>query len=177
MNRSKKLIRNVIFIGIILFGLYYFLGFYISKETCIRHVVRGMYGKESEMVMEFYDENRCFTILTDKEKEHLSIVGTNRFGFLYQAAVGASYVGHEIDKEECIDVTSVAGSEIGRMIVVMRNDENVARVVAEYENGEMQVFEEWNEEFSGVLRKEADWWPGVYKAYDSEGQFLGSIRY
>ncbi len=177
MSRSKKLIRNTIFIGIILCGFYYFGGFYISKETCIQQIVKGLYGNETEVVMEFQDKNKCFTILTDEEKESLSIVGTNQYGFLYKAAIGASYVGHEIVKEEHIDVTSIAGSEIGRVIVVVRNDERVAKVVAEFENGETQVFEEWNQGFSTVLLEEANWWPGVYKAYDSEGQLLGNIRY
>lgn len=175
MKRGKKLIRNVSIIAILLFLFCYFGGYFISKEACIVDSLRGLHRNERDIAMELTMGNRSYTVVTDMEEKVYSIIGTKRIGFLYHTA--NSYTGHEIKEEECIDISGMYSSEIGSLIFVHRNDERIARVEMDLEDGSVISLDEWENDFTGIILEEKEWYRGTYKAYDASNQLIGEVYY
>lgn len=175
MKRGKKLLINVSIIMVILLGIYYFGGYYISKEQCITETLRALYAYEKDVIMEFEHNNRSYTLLADADQKTYSIVGTRKIGFLYHT--DSSSTGFQIKEEHGIDVFGMYNNEIGTVIFVYRNDKSIAKVDAELENGDVIMLNEWKSDYVGFLLEDSEWLNGTYKAYDDSNQLIEEVCY
>ena len=82
MKKGKKLLINIFLISIILLFLFYFGGYYISKDQCIKESLRGLYAKETEIIMELKRGNRYRILVADTDNKTHSIIGVKKLGFL-----------------------------------------------------------------------------------------------
>lgn len=176
MKRGKKLAINLTLILGILLYIYYFGGYYISKQQCVLETMRGLYGTETKEVMELRQGNHIFTIMADEAGESFSIVGTKKIGFLYRT--GSSSVGVKIDKERAIKVSGMFSSDWGGVVVIYRNNPEVVRVEVEMKDGERHTITEWQENFAGFfVHSKREWYPGPYKAYNAAGELIEEVEY
>lgn len=175
MKRSKKLFTNTTLILLFLAIIYYLGGFYLSKEQCILETIRGLYGTETEMVMELTNHNRTITLMTNVEEKTISIVGTKKIGFLYQT--DSSFIGNTIDEEHTIDISGKYDNDVGMAIFIYRNDKSICRIELSLDSGNTIVFNEWQKDFTGCLIETTDWQNGTYKAYDSNGTLIEEVYY
>ena len=175
MKRNRKLVRNSILIGIMFAFIYYFGGFFFSKEECVYDTIRALYGKETEIVYEFNHGNKYITIVTTPNEDTMSIVGTKRVGFLYQTA--SSSTGQIINKEKSIYITGMWSSDYGQALVVHRNLENISKVIVDLNDGNQIIFDEWNHNFAGEIVKNENWAQGIYRVYDENNQLIEEFEY
>lgn len=175
MNRNRKLIKNSCIIFVILFIIYYFGGFYFSQEKCIIDSNKALHAKETEIIMQFENNNHYRTLMTDKDKSVMGLVGTQKIGFLYTTDSGSH--GQVIDKDNSIDITGSYSRELGFIIVVYRNISTVSKVVVELEDGSEFVLSEWKDNFSGILLDKDDWLNGIYKVYNANNELIEEIEY
>ncbi|MBQ8803946.1 MAG: hypothetical protein IJZ53_09945 [Tyzzerella sp.] len=177
MKRGKKLLINASIIAIILFGLYFFSGFYFSKEKCILETMRALYGTERNVVAEYECDDAIITLLTDEEKETYSIVRTKKFGFLYQR--GSAQIGLKMRDKECVGIAWMSVNENEGMLVIYRNDKAVDKVEVSLSDGREFVLEEWEQDFSTLLIEMdiGGFKRGTYKAYDASNQLVGEVYY
>ena len=176
MNRVRKLILNTLVIICVLFLIYYFGGFYFSKETCDLHTMRSLYVNETTYIMEFSNSNYTKTIYANPEEKTMSIVGSKRIGFWHQTA--SSSTGHKIDMNTKLDTFGSYSRDFGGMItVVYRNDSAIDKVEVCYNDGFCVVLDDWKQDFAGVFIKNKMWQNGIYKAYDNQGNLIAEISY
>lgn len=175
MKRNRKLIRNSVLIAIFLFFIYYFGGYYLSKEQCILETMRGLYANESEKILELENGNRSFTLMADEDEKTYSLIGTRKIGFLYRTA--SSSVGITIREENKIHISGLYNSDSGMIITVYRNDPSICKVEAALESGEIITFDEWHGNFAGIVLDKDGWYNGTYKAFDAAGQMVEEISY
>lgn len=176
MKRGKKLIRNICIIAVLLCGFYYFGGFYLSKEECVRDTIRGLYGNENEVIAELRNKRIYTTIVINEEMKTASVVGTKKYGPFYHTA--SSFVGMKMSDSDCIDVDGCWTSERGNMVlVVYRNNQDIAKVEASLEDGSIVTVDEWTKDFAVLSIETEDWLNGTYKAYDSAGNLIGEVEY
>lgn len=174
MKKGKKLVINTFIILLMLLIGYYFCGFYISKEQCIRESLRGMYAYETEFVMEFENRDRVCTLLTDEDKKTYSIVGTRKLFFVYHA--DSSLTGFKIKEEDVIDVLGMYDDKIGTSIFVYRTDKSITKIEVELENGDKITLDEWKKDYVGYLQKNEMWVKGIYRAYNASGELVGELE-
>lgn len=175
MKRNRKLIRNSVLIAIFLFFIYYFGGYYLSKEQCILETMRGLYANESEKILELENGNRSFTLMADEDEKTYSLIGTRKIGFLYRTA--SSSVGITIREENKIHISGLYNSDSGMVITVYRNDPSICKIEAALESGETVTFDEWIGNFSGLVLDTGDFYNGIYKAYDTDNQLIEEVSY
>lgn len=175
MSRKNKLLRNVAIISVLLYGFYYFGGFYISKEQCVIETMRGLYVEEKNYVMEVINGNEIKTLFVDDSNETVSIIGTKQLGFLYRTS--GSYTSHSISRVQAIDVISGYNSEAGQTIFVYRNNKEIAYIEVELSDGTNLVLDEWNDDFVGTIVDAEDWNSGIYKVYNANGNLIDVIEY
>ena len=175
MKRSKKLVINLALIFVLLLGLYYFGGFYVSKQQCVLETLRGLYGMETREVMELRQGNYIATLMADEEGSTFSIVGTKKIGPLYRTA--SSSIGISTETEEVLKISGMSGSAYGFVVYLHRKDKAVAKVEVQLENGETFILEEWQDDFTGYMRENYEWENGIYRAYDADGELVGEVYY
>lgn len=176
MNRSKKLVRNLAIVLVLLFGFYYFGGYYISKEQCVVETLRGLYGTETREIMELHLDNYTATLMADETGGTFSIVGTKKAGPFYRTA--SSVIGVKIDKEKAIRVSGQFSSDEGGVVFIYRTTPEVVRVEVEMQDGEQHTITEWTEDFAGfVVNNKEEWYPGYYRAYNAKGELLEEVYY
>lgn len=175
MKRNRKLIRNSVLIAIFLFFIYYFGGYYLSKEQCILETMRGLYGTETEKVLELENGNRSLTLMANEDAKTYSLIGTQRIGFLYQTA--SSSVGTEIRNENSLHISGMYGNDYGMAIVIYRNNKSICKVTATLESGDTITFDEWHGNFAGLILDTDGWYHGIYKAYDATGQLVEEMTH
>ena len=175
MNRNKKLIRNCCLIIVILYVIYFFGGYFLSKEECIHDTLRGLHANQTKTIMEFRNKNHFETLMTDEEMETYSLTGTKKVGFLYQTASGSH--NNKISKEQIIDIIGSWSREMGLIIIVYRNNPEIAKIEVELEDGSEFVLSEWKDNFSGQLLDKDDWLNGIYKVYNSNNELIEIIEY
>lgn len=176
MKRGKKLIRNICIIMILLGCMYYFGGFYLSKEECIKDSLRGLSAKENEVIAEIQNGKFITSIVISEEEKMVAIHGTIKYGPLYRTGSGSH--GHKIDDDECIDVEGSWSHDRGTMVIVIyRNDKNIEKVEIKFEDGNTTSVDEWTKDFAVLSLETKDWVCGTYRAYDSVGNFIGEIEY
>lgn len=176
MKRGKKLAINLTLIFVILLYIYYFGGFYFSKEQCVLETMRGLYGTETKEIMELQQGNYIITLMADENDESFSIVGIKKTGFLYRTA--SSSVGVQIDKERAMKVSGTFSSDRGGVVFIHRNHPDIVRVEVEMKDGERHTITEWQENYAGFLvNDKKEWYPGTYKAYNAAGELIEEVEY
>ena len=175
MNRNKKLIRNCCLIIVILYGMYFFGGYFLSKEECIHDTLRALHANQTKTIMEFKNKNHFETLMTDEEIETYSLIGTKKVGFFYQTASSSS--NGEISKNQIIDIIGSWSREMGLTIIVYRNLPEIAKIEVELEDGSEFVLSEWKDNFSGQLFDKDNWLNGKYKVYNSNNELIEVIEY
>lgn len=176
MKRGKKLIRNSCIIAVLLIGICYFSGFYISKEECMKDTLRGLYANENEVIAEIQNGKFITSIVIDDEAKTVSIIGTKKYGPLY--CTGNCFTGHKMKDNECIDITGSWSHDRGTMVIVIyRNAKNIEKVEIKFEDGNTTSVDEWTKDFAVLSLETKDWVRGTYRAYDSVGNFIGEIEY
>lgn len=175
MNRSKKLVRNLIIIAMFLSVFFYFNGFYFSKQKCVTETLRGLYSTEtSKEVMELRYGNCIATVMAEENDESFSIIETNKKAFFYRT--GDCSTGIKIDKEKSMTISGI-GSEEQIAVFIYRNDKSIDRVEVVTENGETYTIAEWHEDYAGYVRENHNWESATYKAYNAEGELVGEEIY
>jgi len=176
MNRSKKLVRNLVIILVILWIFYYYGGYYISKQQCVIETLRGHYATETREVMEVRQGNYIATLMADENNESFSIVGTKKTGILYRTA--SSSVGNKVDKEKSMTMSGMGSSDYGIIICIYRNDKSIAKVEVQLENGDTYLITDWKEDYAWYVRTgDDDWSCGTYRAYNAKGEQVGEEMY
>ncbi len=175
MKRGKKLLINISIIALILWGIYYFGGYYVSKEQCIKETLRGLYAYETETIMEFENFDRGITLLADLEKKTYSIVETKVTGLFYQA--DNTLAGYSIKEDYAIDVFGMYADKMGTGIFVYRNDQSIAKVEVELENRETVTLDEWNNDYAGYLQGDNEFVKGTYRAYNANDELIEEIEW
>lgn len=175
MKKGKKLLINIFLISIILLFLFYFGGYYISKEKCIRESLRGLYAKETEIIMELKRGNRYRILVADTDNKTYSIIGVKKLGFLYH--VDNTHSGMPIKEENVIDIVSAYGEEIGTVIFVYRNDKSVAKVEVEFDSGDVVTMDDWKKDYVGCLEQENVFRNGTYRVYNASGELMGELEW
>ena len=175
MKRSKKLVRNLSIIAIILSVFFYFDGYYLSKQRCVMETLRGIYSTETgKEVMELRYGNYIATVMAEENGESFSVIGTNQKGFMYRT--GDCSTGIKIDKEKSMTISGM-GSEKYMVIFIHRNDKSIDKVEVITENGETYTIAEWHEDYAGYIRENHNWECATYKAYNAEGELVGEEIY
>lgn len=175
MKRNRKLFINSCIITILLFCFYYIGRYYISQDDCIYDTIRSLYGNEFNEVMEFKKDNEYRTLLVDDNFETCSIVGTKRVGLFYQPS--GSIVGDKIKKDRSIEITGEWTRDFGMVLIIYRTNENVEKVIVEFEDGSKVTFNDWKQNFSGVLLDKDNWYNGIYKVYNTNNKLIEEIEY
>lgn len=175
MKRGKKLLINISIIALILWGIYYFGGYYVSKEQCIKENLRGSYTYETETIMEFEDFNRYITLLADLEKKTYSIVETKMSGIFYRAS--STINGFSIKDEYAIDVFGMYDEKKGTPIFVYRNDKSIVKVEVELENRETVTLDEWNNDYAGYLQGDNEFVKGTYRVYNANDELIEEMEW
>lgn len=175
MKRGKKLLINIGIIALILWWIYYFGGYYVSKEQCIKETLRGLYAYETEMIMEFEEFDRSITLMADLEKDTYSMVETKVKGFFYQA--GTTMTGYSIKDDYAIDVFGMNVDKMGATVFVYRNDKSIAKVEVELENRDTVTLDEWNNDYTGYLQGESEFVKGTYRAYNANDELIAEIEW
>ena len=175
MKKGKKLLINTILILIILLFAFYFGGYYLSKEQCIMESLRGLYAKETEIIMELKRGNRSRVLVADTDNKTHSIIGVKKMGLLYH--VDNTHSGMPIKEENVIDIVSAYGEEIGTVIIVYRNDKSVAKVEVEFDSGDVVTMDDWKKDYVGCLEKENVFSNGVYRAYNASSELIGELEW
>ena len=175
MKKGKKLLINTILILIILLYSFYFGGYYISKEKCIRESLRGLYAKETEIIMELKRGNRSRILVADTDEKTHRIIGVKKIGFLYK--VDDSYGGGPLKQGNVIGLDSYYSDEIGTVIFVHRNDKSVIKVELELENGDVVVMDDWKKDYLGYLEQEDIFRKGVFRAYNASDEVIDVLEW
>ncbi len=179
MKRIKKLAIHSIIIAILLFLFYYFSGYYFSKEQCIEETLLGLYGTETNRIMELENGNYTATLFADTEKKTISVVGTKKIGFLYHTA--ESSVDAAINQTGKFYPHGIYNSQIGFVVFIYRNDKSIERIEVTMNNGQIYILDEWNNDFVGfkLLPDEItdDIPQGIYRAYDASNQLIEEKKY
>lgn len=175
MKKGKKLLINVILILLILLFSFYFGGYYISKEQCIKESLRGLYAKETEIIMELKRGNRYRVLVADTDKKTHRIIGVKKIGFLYK--VDNSYGGGPLKQGNVIGLAAYYSEEIGTVIFLHRNDKSVTKVELEFENGDVVVMDDWKKDYVGCLEKENVFRNGVFRAYNASGELIDELEW
>lgn len=179
MKRIKKLSIHSIIIAVLLFIFYYFGGYYFSKDQCIQETLRGLYGTETDCIMELKNNNYTATLFADIEKKTLSIVGTKKIGFLYHTA--SSSVSGKIDQTGKFYPHGIYNSEMGFVVFLYRNDKSIEKVEVTMNNGQIYVLDEWTNDFVGLKLSPdeitEDIPQGIYRAYDASNQLIYERTY
>ena len=173
MKKGKKLLINTILILIILLFSFYFGGCYISKEKCIRESLRGLYAKETEIIMELKRGNRYRILVADTDNKTHRIIGVKKIGFLYK--VDDSYGGGPLKQDNVIAIDTCTSEEIGTLIFIYRNDKSVTKVELEFENGDVAVMDDWKKDYVGYLEKENVFRKGIFRAYNASGELIDEL--
>lgn len=176
MKRGKKLIRNICIIAALFYGFYYFGGFYLSKEECVRDTIRGLYGNENEVIAELRNKRTYTTILINEETKTVSVVGTKKYGPFYHAS--SSFMGMKMSDSDCIDIDGCWTDERGTMVLVIcRNEQDVVKVEVSFEDGNSAIVDEWTKNFAVLSIETDEWLNGTYKAYDVSNQLIGEVEF
>ena len=175
MNRSKKLIRNSCLIIVISYAIYFFGGYFLSKEECINDTLRSLHANQTKTIMEFKNNNHFITLMTDEKMETYSLTGTKKVGFLYHTDSGSH--NNKISDDQIIYIIGSWSREMGLLIIVYRNIPEITKIVVELEDGSEFILSEWKDNFSGILLDKDDWLNGIYKIYNSNNELLDIIEY
>ncbi len=175
MKRIRKLAMQSIIIAILLCIFYYFGGYYISKEECIRETLRGLYATETNIVMEVGKRYFTITLVTDKENQSYSLIGTQRIGFLYRT--GSSSTGHKINSNNKLDITGFYDKSMGSVLYIYRNDPAIQKIEVIMVDGTTFILDEWHENFTGYHINSDQWRLNTYKAYDASNQLIYETVY
>ena len=174
MKKGKKLLVNILIILNLLLIGFYFGGFYISKEQCIRESLRALYAHETDIVMELKNVTRSKVLVIDSNKKTHSIVGVKKFGFLYHT--DNSTTGFSIKEENVIDFIASYDEKLGTAIYIYRNDKSVATVEVEFDSGDVVTMDDWKKDYVGCLQKENVFGKGIYRAYNASGELIGELE-
>lgn len=175
MKKIKKITIQSVLIAILLFSFYYFGGYYISKEECIRDSLRGLYAEETNIVMEVGNGKHSVTLVTNPETQSYSFIGTKKFGFLYH--VGSSSTGYTIDTREKLDIKGFFEKSMGSVIYIYRNDTTIQKIEVIMADGTTFTLDEWHENFTGWHMDSDQWRLNTYKAYDASNQLIYEKTY
>ncbi len=175
MNRGKKLLINLCIIVCVLLLRYYFGGYYISQEQCLLETMRGLYAKETDIIMELETDNHIKTLVADFENRTVSIIGTKKKGIFYQTA--SSSIGSYISDKEKIHISAMGDADVGMAVFIYRNDKNIHKVEVKMEDGKVFQLDEWNQDFTGFLYECQDWKQGEYILLDQNNNIIGKIVY
>lgn len=171
MKRGKKLLINISIIMLILLVEYYFGGYYISKEQCIKDTLRGLYSYETENIMEFKKRNRSITLMANLDRRTYSIVGVKRKGFLYHT--DDCFTGHPIKDENSFDILGGYDEDTGSFICVYRNDKAITKVTVDTKSGDIITLDDWKQDFAGYLHNEDIMLrEKIYRAYNASGELV-----
>ena len=171
MKRGKKLLINVSIVMIILLVEYYFGGYYISKEACIKDILKGLYVYETENIMECKKGNRIITLMADLDEKTYSIVGVRRNCFLYHT--DDCFTGYPIRDDNSFDIMGIYDEDFGSFISVYRNDKSIAKVTVETKNGDVITLDDWKRDFAGCLYDEDVMLrEKIYRAYNASGELV-----
>ena len=174
MKRKIKLIRNCVLSIIILFGIYYFGGFYFSKENYMFDKLRSLRIEQAEIIMEFIHDNECITVVHDKEENFIGLIGSKRIGILYVS--DSSSIRKIEESNENVLITGMASST-KQIIVLYRMNPNISKVIAEFEDGTEKQFDNWTCDFDGTMLERDNWLNGKYKVYNSNNELIEVIEY
>ncbi len=175
MKKIKKFTIQSVLIAFLLFIFYYFGGYYISKEECIRDSLRGLYAEETNIIMEIGNRKRSITLVTNPKTHSYSFIGTKKFGFLYHA--GSSSTGYKIDTREKLDIKGFYEETMGSVIYIYRNDTSIEKIEVIMADGSTFILDEWHENFTGFHREYNQWRQNTYKAYDASNQLIYEKTY
>ena len=175
MNRVRKLILNTFVIICVLFLIYYFGGFYISREQCIQETMKALYANETERIYDFEHNHRYKSVYWHPDNKTVSIIGTKQFGFLYQT--DSCSTSNQIREDMIIDIIGSYNRDFGGMVVVIyRNDPNVSKIIVDYEPFDVQL-DFWNGDFTGAVMLGNELYRGIYRVYDHQDQLLAEMEY
>jgi len=178
MNRLKKLILNCLIITFIFSCMYYFGGYYLSKEKCIEDTLKSCYAKPQDQLIE-YKNNRCIvTLFENKENDTYSILETRKRGIFYEP--GSSQVDSPKYKDEPFWISYQRGDGLGTVIYIYRNNPEIETIEMVLESGDQFVLSEWKEDFTSCLiEEEIDFKYGgtTCKAYDALGNLVHELDF
>ena len=176
MTRLKKLMMNCLVINIISGCMYYFGGYYLSKERCIEDTLKSCYATPQEKLIE-YENNRCVvTLFQNKENDTHSILETNKRGMFYYP--GSGVVDSPKWKSEPFWFSYLHGDGLGIVVYFYRNNPEIETIEMVLENGDQFVFSDWKEDFASCLiDEEIDFkYVGTFcKAYDASGNLIHEL--
>ena len=174
MKRERKLFRNIIIISALLYVFYYFGGYYISKEQCIKETMRSLYVKEDNVIMEIQNDNDIRTLVVDDNLSSVSVIGTRKAGLFYHTA--SCSTGMNIKKDQAFSIHSSYNSDIGLTSFIYRNNKDIAYIELTLNDGTLVVIDEWHDDFAGVIVDTEEVY-GIYRGYDVNGNLIEERDY
>lgn len=176
MNRTKKIIRNMGIVLLICFFFYYMVGYYLTKEACIRDSIRGLYCKEDQLINSVWIKPYDVTLVADLDHLTVSLISTEKVGFFYR--MGNNSIGMEIDRNNPIDIGGIFDSDYGTVTYIYRNDKSIDEVHLVMEDGETKMVNEWVNDFILLSYDNRDkWMHTICRVYDDNGELVYETAY
>lgn len=177
--RIKKLIKNSILICILFIGgcfyLFYFGGFYLSKEESVQEYLKIEEFEDSECIFEIEDNNIIYEFHEKEDHSEYKILNTKRNLLGYKTIC---YYHGLVDFEEELSIEGGWSRDIGMYIILRRNNPEIRYVELKMNNNNDEyTFSNWLNEYSWKILEYNDWRKGKYYSYDKDGNLLNVTEF
>ena len=179
MKRGKKIIVNICLVLLLLIGMCYLGGFYISKTQCELECLEAQYRDEKEKVLELCIGEKIYSLYRGADDKTFAMVSTEKMGFLYRNAEFLGMAGKTFD-EQVLDIeyfNDHTSRENEFIIMLYRTDSRLTKVEVELKNGEDIMVDEWKQDFATYyVETEDGLYPRcIFYCYDETGKLIDEI--
>lgn len=177
MNRGKKLVRNFVMIALILLGICFFDGYYLSRKKCVEDILRANEQAEMQEVLHVSEQTNSYTLIAAKNGEEAFVIETKKIGFLHHMVdIYSSYtVAYE---PVTLPVAWIYTKEGTILNFVKRCDPSVERVGVQIGDGDIILYDvEWADDYAVVTVKADEGQAISYTYYNAFGEALESMAF
>lgn len=171
MNK-KKLIRNILFIVVMVYGYCYFHGYYLSREACVNDSVRGLYANTYEEIMVFDSGDQSVTVMANLEEMTCSFIETRKVGPFYHIELTLHWYEIGNSNRDLYVMSSHYLDDSNMYIVAYRINKEIDYVKVVLRNGETFVLDDWAKDFSSYAIDSDEWVGATYYAYNANHQLI-----
>ena len=182
MKRGKKIVINICLVLLLLIGLYYLEGYFLSREECELEYLEANSRETEGKVMSFQVGDQNISLYKRENQDIFDIVSVEKVGFLYKCEKQIDVTGKMFD-EQILNMVTWGEDYVGEnqyQVLLYKADPNLSKVIIEPVYGEKVIVDEWEQDFAMCyVKAEKDEWSLTlqckYYCYDKKGNLLDEI--
>lgn len=169
MKLKMKLIINVILIFTFIFSCYYFSGYYLSVESCLKDTLKSLYRDNSEIISVF--DNHVYAF--DQNNLSINMMSVKKEGLFYRVSSIGNFK-FDTNQENFDTWLSFKDNKI--YVVAYRFNNQIDRIVINYHDDEVGVLDNWNDNLAYVYIEEIVPYEYTCFAYDNLNNLIEQTK-